>query len=139
MRIGTAKKDERMRASSWLTLLVALTLCACAATRVAQTKTVESAGQKFDLGGTWDPGGELILTLNGDPVLRGRFAPYVPLLYLTGTYKNQSVSANCYFGSILSSQGGATGAIAGSIQGAIGKGADKCDVTVGSASEALFF
>lgn len=111
----------------------------CASIRVAQNKTVESEGQKFELGGTYEPKGDLTLTIDGDPVMRGRFPPYTPTLRLNGKYKNQAVSASCYFGTILGSRGGVGGIVAGSIQGAKGKSGDKCDITVGSATESLFF
>src|SRR5678815_1801934 len=115
-------------------------LAGCASTRVAQTNTLESEGQKFDVGGTYDPrGSQLTLTVNGDPVLRGSFPPYTPTLKLNGKYKNQAVSASCYFGTILGSKGGITGIVAGSVQGAKGKSGDTCEITVGTASESLFF
>ena len=122
-----------------ISVIVAAVLAGCASIRVAQNKTVESEGQKFELGGTYEPKGDLTLTIDGDPVMRGRFPPYTPTLRLNGKYKNQSVSASCYFGTILGSRSGVAGIVAGSIQGAKGKSGDKCDVTVGSASEALFF
>ena len=129
--------------SPLLILLAAVALVGCASVRVAQNKTVESEGQKFDLGGTFDPkGNDLTLTVNGDPIMRGKFPPYTPTLRLNATYKNQPVTASCYFGTILGSGRGGIGTIgavvAGSVQGAKGKSGDKCDVTVGSASDALF-
>ena len=123
-----------------ISLVTSAALLGCASTRVAQNKTVESEGQKFDLGGTYDPrGNDLTLTINGDPVLRGSFPPYTPTLRLNGKYKNQAVSASCYFGTVLGSKRGIPGIVAGSIQGAKGKSGDQCDITVGTASEALFF
>jgi hypothetical protein len=115
-------------------------LIGCASVRVAQTKVVEVEGQRFDLSGTYDPNSYgLTLTINGEPVLRGTFPPYVPFLLMSGKYQGQAITASCYFGTILSSKGGATGAIAGSIQGAIGKSGDQCDITVGRAQESLYF
>lgn len=131
-----------MRLGSVLFVLfvASATLVGCASTRVAQNKTVEVQGQKFELGGTYFPNSyDLTLTVNGDPVLRGTFAPYLPFLLLSNKYHGQAITARCYFGTILSSQGGTTGAIASSIQGAIGKSGDQCDITVGTVSEALFF
>lgn len=126
--------------SASLGLVLFAVLVGCASIRVAQNKTVESDGQKFELGGTYDPkGNDLTLTINGDPVMRGSFPPYTPTLRLNSKYKNQAVSASCYFGTVLGSKGGITGIVAGSIQGAKGKSGDKCDITVGTASEALFF
>ena len=119
---------------------VATTLVGCASTRVAQNKTVEVDGQRFELGGIYDPNSYgLTLIINGEPVLRGTFSSYVPFLLLSNKYQGQEVTARCYFGTILSSKGGTTGAIAGSIQGAIGKSGDQCDVTVGRTQETLFF
>jgi hypothetical protein len=120
--------------------VVSTALVGCASTRVAQTKTVDVQGQRFELGGTYDPNSyDLTLSINGEPVLRGTFSPYVPFLLLSNRYQGQEITARCYFGTILSSKGGTTGAIAGSIQGAIGKSGDQCDITIGSASEALYF
>ncbi len=123
-----------------ISLVVVASLSGCASTKVAQMKTVEAGGQKFELGGTYTPAGnELILTINGDPVMRGSFPPYTPTLRLNATYKNQPVTASCYFGTILGGGFGKRGIIAGAIQGGLGKSGDKCDITVGGASEALFF
>jgi hypothetical protein len=119
-------------------IAAAVALVGCASTRVAQIKTVETGGQKFDLGGTYS-GNDLTLTINGDPVLRGSFPPYTPTLRLNGNYKNQTVSASCYFGTVLGKRAGVAGIVAGSIQGAKGRSGDKCDITVGSATEALYF
>lgn len=122
-------------------LVVIAGLIGCASkNRVAQAKTIEAGGQKFDLGGTYNPtGNELVLTINGDPVMRGSFPPYTPTVRLNATYKNQAFSASCYFGSILSGGHGKKAIIASSVQGGLGKGGDKCDITAGSATEALFF
>ena len=129
-----------MKLGSALFVLFVTTLTGCAATRVAQNKTVEVEGQKFELGGIYDPNNYgLTLIINSEPVLRGTFSPYVPFLLLSSKYQGQSITARCYFGTILSTKGGTTGAIAGSIQGAIGKSGDQCDIKVGSVSEALFF
>jgi hypothetical protein len=115
-------------------------LSGCASTKVAQMKTIETGGQKFELGGTYTPAAnELVLTINGDPVMRGSFPPYTPTLRLNATYKNQQFAASCYFGSILGGGFGKRGIIAGSIQGGLGKSGDKCEITVSHASEALFF
>ena len=135
-----AKRENGVKLGAGLFVLVAATLIGCAATRVAQNKTVVVDGQKFELGGFYDPNNYgLTLLINGEPVLRGTFAPYVPFLLLSSQYQGQSITAQCYFGTILSSKGGTTGAIAGSIQGAIGKSGDQCDVKVGRVSETLFF
>jgi hypothetical protein len=123
-----------------MSLVLVVGLGGCASTKVAQMKTIETGGQKFELGGTYTPAAnELVLTINGDPVMRGSFPPYTPTLRLNATYKNQQFAASCYFGSILGGGFGKRGIIAGSIQGGLGKSGDKCDITVSNASEALFF
>ncbi len=123
-----------------MSLILVVGLSGCASTKVAQMKTIETGGQKFELGGTYTPAAnELVLTINGDPVMRGSFPPYTPTLRLNATYKNQQFAASCYFGSILGGGFGKRGIIAGSIQGGLGKSGDKCDITVSNASEALFF
>ena len=95
-------------------VVVVAALVGCASrTKIAQVKTIEAGGQKFDLGGTYDPAGnELVLTINGDPVMRGSFPPYTPALRLNATYKNQTFAASCYFGTILSGGSGKRGIIA---------------------------
>ena len=116
-------------------------LAGCAsATRVAQMKTIEAGGEKFELGGRYTPpANELILTINGDPVMRGSFPPYTPTLRLNATYKNKDFTASCYFGTILGGGFGKRAIIASSVQGGLGKGGDKCDIAVGGKSEELFF
>ena len=122
-------------------VVVIAALIGCASrTKIAQVKTIEAGGQKFDLGGTYDPAAnELVLTINGDPVMRGSFPPYTPALRLNATYKNQTFAASCYFGTILSGGSSKRGIIASAVQGGLGKGGDKCDISAGSATEALFF
>lgn len=122
-------------------LVIVAVLIGCATkNRVAQVKTIEAGGQKFDLGGTYNPtGNELVLTINGDPVMRGSFPPYTPTLRLNADYKNQTFAASCYFGTILSGGSSKRGIIASAVQGGLGKGGDKCDISAGSATEALFF
>ncbi|MBA2412604.1 MAG: hypothetical protein H0V63_07225 [Burkholderiaceae bacterium] len=124
-----------------ISLVVVAGLIGCASRmKVAQVKTIEAGGQKFDLGGTYDPAAnELVLTINGDPVMRGNFPPYTPTIRLNATYKNQTFSASCYFGTILSGGSGKRGIIASAVQGGLGKGGDKCDITADKATEALFF
>lgn len=125
-------------------LLAVAVLPGCAsknAMRSAQAKSVEIAGQRFELGGTYDTRDRnLTLTVNGDPVMRGSFAPYTPTQTLTANYRGQEVRAQCYFGSVLSSNRGKVGIIAGAIQGSKGKAGDQCDITVaGSKAESLYF
>ena len=116
-------------------------LSGCASVKSAQPKVVDVEGQKLEFGGSYSPRDkELTLTVNGDPVMRGKFPPFTPTQRLTGTYRNLAVTGDCYFGSVLSSTGGVGGIVAGAVQGARGKGGDKCDILVnGKVVEALFF
>ncbi|MDQ8022894.1 MAG: hypothetical protein REI94_13735 [Moraxellaceae bacterium] len=112
-----------------------------AAPKRAQDKEVVVNGQKWIFGGEYKTRGrELTLTVNGDPVLRGSFAPYTPTQRLNTTYRGTEVVASCYFGSVLGGSGGKVGIVAGAIQGAKGKAADKCDMMVaGQNVESLYF
>ncbi len=59
-----------------------------------KTKTVDVQGQRFELGGTYDPNSYgLTLLINGEPVLRGTFSPYVPFMLLSNRYQGQEITA----------------------------------------------
>lgn len=118
-------------------------LAACAATPpiVAQEKTVEFEGTSLVFGGSYDTERKNIsLSVNGDSVMKGTFPPYTPTQNLSGKYKDLNISSQCYFGSVLSSQGGAFGAIAGIVQASKSSSGDKCDMLVnGKVVESLYF
>ncbi|ABK49856.1 Uncharacterised protein [Shewanella putrefaciens] len=118
-------------------------LAACAAKPpiVAQEKTVEVDGINLVFGGSYDTERKNIsLSVNGDSVMKGTFPPYTPTQNLSGKYKGYTISSQCYFGSVLSSQGGAFGAIAGVIQSTKSSSGDKCDMLVnGKIVESLYF
>lgn len=99
------------------------------------------SGKKLDFGGSYAPDAkELTLTVNGDPIMRGKFPPFTTNLHLKGKYQNLDINASCSFGTVLSSMGGLTGKIAGAVQAGIGKGGDKCDLGVnGKPTETLYF
>lgn len=126
-------------------LLVALGtvgLAGCATPpKVALTKTIEANGEQLLLGGSYVIADrEVTLTINGDPVMRGKFPPFTPSLNLKGTYKNFSVTAACRFGSVLSSHKSLLGTISGAVQAGIGKGNDICDISIpGRPAETLYF
>jgi hypothetical protein len=109
--------------------------------KTAQPKSVTVSGQKLDFGGTYDPRAkDLTITINNDPVLRGKFPPFTPTQKLNGKYKDLDVFADRYFGSVLGDSGGVAGIVAGAIQGAKGKAADKCEMSInGKVVESLFF
>jgi hypothetical protein len=97
----------------------------------AQEKSVEVDGRSILLGGEyWDKRNKLTIFVDGEPIMRGSFPPYTPTLKLNATYDEVEIGAYCYFGSVLTSKGRIVGAISGAIQGAKGKSADKCELTV---------
>ncbi|QLE87064.1 hypothetical protein FLM48_19500 [Shewanella sp. Scap07] len=128
-----------------LTTAIAITtlLTACAATppRVAQEKTVEIEGQTIKFGGQYDEEkNQLKLTVNGEPLMQGRFPPYTPTQNFNAKYGDIRIKSACYFGSVLGNQGGAFGAIAGAIQASKSSSSDKCEIIVaGDTVETLYF
>ena len=117
-------------------------LSGCAtAPRTAANKTFQIQGQQLVFGGTYLPDEkELTLTVNDDPIMKGRFSPFTPTQNLNGSYKNMKFSAHCYFGSVLASKRGKIGIIAGIVQSANSNSADKCEISVNSkVAETLFF
>lgn len=123
-------------------LFMGALLSGCAtAPRSSATKTYEAEGQKLVFGGIYHPDAKaLTLTVNDDPVMKGRFPPFTPTQNLNGSYKNLKLSAHCYFGTVLGSQRGKVGLIAGIVQSANSNSADKCEIFVNSkVAETLFF
>lgn len=109
--------------------------------KVAQEKTYVAEGVTMVFGGKYDVDhNQLELTINGDPVMRGSFPPFTPTQNLNTNFQGLQVSGDCYFGSVLSSEGGVLGKVAGAIQSAKAKSADKCDIFVnGQSVESLYF
>ncbi|MEJ2453927.1 MAG: hypothetical protein P8103_07200 [Candidatus Thiodiazotropha sp.] len=133
-----------MRTSLLLSFLFSgLLLVGCGSNppKVAQEKTYVADGVTMVFGGKYDMDhNQLELTINGDPVMRGSFPPYTPTQNLNANYKGLRVSGDCYFGSVLSGQGGVFGKVAGAIQSAKAKSADKCEMFVnGRSVENLYF
>ncbi|WP_339899122.1 hypothetical protein [uncultured Gilvimarinus sp.] len=128
-----------------LSILPLVVIAGCASTPTppiqAQSKTVSHEGKDYVLGGQYDTDrNELQLTVNGDPIMKGRFPPYTPTLNLASEYQNLDVSSYCYFGSVLNNQGGVFGVVAGAIQSSNAKSGDKCDIKfAGEKVESLFF
>lgn len=117
-------------------------LVACsAAPKVAQEKSVEVANQTLRFGGVYDVDkNELVLNVNGDPLLKGRFPPYTPTQNLSGQYKGMQIVGKCYFGSVLADKRGKIGLIASAIQSMNEKSNDKCEMHVnGKSVETLYF
>ncbi len=132
-----------MRTSLFFSVLLGgLLLAGCStAPKIAQEKTYESEGVKLIFGGKYDVDhNQLEVTVNGDPVMRGSFPPYTPTQNLNAEYKGMRISSSCYFGSVLSSEGGVFGKVAGAIQAAKSKSGDKCEIFVdGKSVENLYF
>lgn len=121
--------------------LLALTGCGSTPPIQAQDKTVSYKGKVYVFGGQFDESkDEVELTVNGDPIMKGRFPPYTPTLNLASDYEGVNVSSYCYFGSVLGNQGGVFGAVAGAIQSSNSKSGDKCDIKIaGETIESLYF
>jgi hypothetical protein len=133
---------NRIAKSLAVAVSMGLLLSACATPpKTAANKTYQVDTLKLVFGGTFSPdANELIISVNGDPVMKGGFPPYTPTQNLNGKYKNLEISAHCYFGSVLGSKGGKFGLIAGMIQSANSNSADKCDLSVNNkAAETLYF
>jgi len=107
----------------------------------AQEKTYEAEGVTLVFGGKYDVDhNQLELTVNGDPVMRGSFPPYTPTQNLNANYKGLHLSSSCYFGSVLGDKGGVFGRVAGAIQSAKAKSADKCEIFIdGQSVDNLYF
>lgn len=120
---------------------ILLSACATPPPKEAIKKTYAVQGQKLELGGTYQPRSkELIITINNEPIMKGTFPPFTPTMKLNGKYKNFQITGSCYFGSVLGSQKGLVGIIAGAVQSGNSKTSDKCDMLVDSkAADSLYF
>ncbi|WP_105188952.1 hypothetical protein [Pseudoalteromonas sp. T1lg48] len=125
------------------TLAAVMTLAGCGSTppRVAQEKVVTINGTDMTFGGIYNVDkNHFELSINGEPVMKGRFAPYTPTLNLSTDYQGEDISSYCYFGSVLQERGGKFGMIAGMIQASQQKSGDKCEIKVaGEIKEHLYF
>lgn len=122
--------------------IVAVALTGCAAKPIiAQPKNADFQGKNYEFAGVYMPDdGKVTLTINGDPLMSGKFPPYTPKLILKAKYADHDFEGNCYFGSILGNQGGAFGIVASAIQNAKSSSADRCDMYIsGQKLETLFF
>lgn len=106
--------------------------CAAYQPKVAQEKTVTTKdNQTFVFGGIYnEKKGQLMVSVNGESIMRGITRPLDPTLNLNAEYNNTSVSSFCYLGSVLQSEGGAFGMIAGAVQARKGKSGDTCELKI---------
>lgn len=128
-------KDEKMNKVGYAigitTLLALVSGCASQPPRIAQNKMYMAHHQKLDFGGRYDvEENKLSISVNGDVIMRGSFPPFTPTKSMNGTYDGMTIGADCYFGTILSGQGGLVGVIAGAVQDSHGKSGDQCKITV---------
>lgn len=117
-------------------------MVACATPpRVAQDKSIEIDNQTLLFGGVYYVReNELVLTVNGDPLMKGRFPPFTPTQHLKAQYNGLQIAGECYFGSVLTRGNGSMSIIAGAIQSAKDKANDKCEIHVnGKMLETLYF
>lgn len=122
-------------------LLATLGGCATQPPMIAQDKIYTANNQKLDFGGSYDTeANKLTITVNGDSIMRGSFPPFTPTKSISAIYHGMSITADCYFGTVLSNQGGMVGMIAGVVQDHTGKSGDQCHITVDNkAAETLYF
>jgi hypothetical protein len=118
-----------------------LTACASTPPQIANKKTYNVSGQELIFGGIFYPDkNQLTITVNDDSIMKGSFPPFTPTKNFQSKYKDIPISAHCYFGSVLSSKGGAFGIVAEAIQSKKGVSSDKCDISVNSKQvETLYF
>lgn len=132
-----------MRTSAILATLVGCALLTACATKpiIAQDKTVEYDGKTLVFSGIYDTDkNKLELSVNGDPLLKGRFPPYTPTQNLKGKYQELKIEGKCYFGSVLGDKSGAFGAVASIIQSSKSSTGDKCEMFVNNKPvENLYF
>jgi len=92
-------------------------LCAVFAVGCAATPPREAIPQESKVGsppiifaGSYDvERTKLTITANEQPVMRGTFPPFTPVLNLNSTFDGQAIRAECYFSSVLSESGGLVG------------------------------
>jgi hypothetical protein len=131
---------RRVRQAAPLLIAVGL-LAGCASTRNAVPQSVTIKGTPMAFGGAYEPRPQdLTITVNGDPVLRGTFAPYTPTITLEGTHRGATIRAECYFASNVSSRVGFVGrVVATQVQAAQGKAGDECKLFVDSADATTLY
>jgi hypothetical protein len=135
-------QETSMRHTLILTTIAASLLCGCTTPpKVAQKKNVTVAGRTLEFGGEYDTRNKaLTLSVNGDPVMAGSFPMFTPTQHLRAEYQGLTISADCYFGSVLGSRPGVLGIVAGAVQSGQGKSGDTCSLLVGDkVVESLYF
>lgn len=125
--------------------VAALSGCAAKNTKVfAQDKQfVPPAGTApWMIGGVFDEEQyTVVISFNGENVLRGRFPPYTPRLTAEGKYQEKAVAAVCMFSSGVIGKSGWQVQLAEAIVSKATKaGGNSCEVTVdGQAAATLHF
>lgn len=128
------KLTKRFNKPLITTIIASALVTACATPpKIATVKTYQHKGETLKFGGSYYPdNNKLILTINNDPVMQGQFPPFTPTQNFRTKYSEIPITANCYFGSVLSSKGGAFGVVASVIQSKKGVSGDKCKISVDS-------
>ncbi len=125
---------RRSTVSNLSVITVAATLAAaCASTppREALPQVSKVGDPPITWAGSYDvENNRLTLTANDQPVMRGSFPPFTPVMNLDGTFEDSSIRAECYFASVLNEQGGLFGAISTAVQSKNAKTSDTCKMMV---------
>lgn len=127
--------------------VTAMSGCASRDTRVfAQEKEYlpAASAQSWKIGGVFDRKEHtIVISFNGENVLRGRFPPYTPRLSAQARYNDMAVATLCKFSSdIIASKGaGWQERLAEAIVAkGMSTGGNSCDVTVdGKPAATLYF
>ncbi|MFL6551149.1 MAG: hypothetical protein ACJ8OJ_20830 [Povalibacter sp.] len=139
MKLGTAT------VSLSLVALVVLSGCAAKNTKViAQDKEFvpPAAAAPWKIGGVFDEEEyTVVISFNGENVLRGRFPPYTPRLTAEGKYLDKAVATVCMFSSgVIGKSGWQVQLAEAIVSKATKNGGNSCEVTVdGQAAATLYF
>ncbi|RMD69953.1 MAG: hypothetical protein D6819_05540 [Gammaproteobacteria bacterium] len=77
-------------------LLLPLLLAACAATAPSQSYRSEG-GETLTIQGSLNKlSGDLVVTINGEPVVHGKFPTFAEEAEFEGSYRDATVTVSCY-------------------------------------------
>jgi hypothetical protein len=130
-----------------IVMLMALSVAAGCAPKNTKVFAQDKEYVPPEATGPWKIGGvfdekdhSVVISFNGENVLRGRFPPYTPRLTAEGKYQDRAVSTVCKFSAGII-QGGWQAQVAEAIVSKATKtGGNACEVTVdGLAAATLYF
>ncbi|MDB6063434.1 MAG: hypothetical protein JWM78_3537 [Verrucomicrobiaceae bacterium] len=134
-------KFNQTRFTALFAAIALLSACTSAPPREAQQKDIKIDDKSFRFGGSYnDKTNDLKLSINGEPLMQGKFPPFTPTQTFNTTYQDVPFSLHCYFGSVLGHNNGVLGIVAGAIQAAKSSASDKCEILYKDAvKDVLYF